>query len=354
MNILDLFCGAGGLSYGFEKAGFNSVLGVDMNPAALETYRKNHHNSMTLCGDLTSDELKEKIVQFAKDKNVVGILGGPPCQGFSLKGKKLGLEDSRNYLFQEYLAIVEEINPQFIVMENVKALTNRTNKFFLDSILDGLKKLGYQVTYQVLNAKDYGVPQSRERVFVIATKDSLFDFSTIEKQRQVNVEDAISDLNYLASGQGNFEQDYNLSPISSYQEDMRKNSLKLFNHQATNHSDLALNKLALIPPEGDKKSLPKELWGNQKFDTTWGRLKWKKVSPTIDTRFDTPSNGCNSHPVLNRAITPREAARLQSFPDNFIFYGKKTDICKQIGNAVPPRLAYQIALAVKKNSNNEF
>lgn len=138
------------------------------------------------------------------------------------------------------------------------------------------------------------------------------------------------------------------SEQSEYQQLMRQNSHHLYNHQATNHSPIALAKLAMIPSEGDKSSLPEHLKGRQKFDTTWGRLKWQSVSPTIDTRFDTPSNGCNSHPELHRAITPREAARLQSFPDDFIFYGNKTEVCKQIGNAVPPLLAFQIAKSIQQ------
>lgn len=349
MNILDLFCGAGGLSYGFGQTGFNAVLGVDFNEQALNTYQKNHKNSQILYGDLTSHELKAEIVKIAKANNVRAILGGPPCQGFSLKGKKLGMNDSRNFLFQEYLEIVRQVNPDFIVMENVKALTNKTNEYFLTQIILGLKSMDYFVNYQVLNAKDYGVPQSRERVFIIATRNKPFDFDTIIKQPNVTVEDAISDLNFLESGDGAFSQSYPIKSKSRYQQLMRQNSSILYNHQATNHSPIALKKLAMIPPEGDKTSLPEHLKGQQKFDTTWGRLKWQSVSPTIDTRFDTPSNGCNSHPTLNRAITPREAARLQSFPDDFIFYGKKTEICKQIGNAVPPRLAYQIASAIKNH-----
>lgn len=346
MKILDLFCGAGGLSYGFEQAGFKPILGVDFNASALETYQKNHKDSQILCGDLTSHELKQKIIGIARNNNIDGILGGPPCQGFSLKGKKLGLDDSRNYLFKEYLEIVKAIDPEFIVMENVKALTNKTNEYFLNQILTDLENMGFFVQHKVLNAKDFGVPQSRERVFIIATKKQRFDFNSIKRQPLVTVADAISDLYFLASGEGSLVQDYPMLAQSEYQAKLREKSIKLHNHQATNHNAVALAKLALIPPEGDKSSLPEHLKGKQKFDTTWGRLKWQSVSPTIDTRFDTPSNGCNSHPILDRAITPREAARLQSFPDDFIFYGKKTEICKQIGNAVPPKLAFEIAKSI--------
>lgn len=350
MKLLDLFCGAGGLSSGFDQAGFEIALGVDFNADALETFAKNHQHAQTLCGDLKSDDLKQQIIHFANTYHIQGILGGPPCQGFSLKGKKLGLDDERNYLFKEYLAIVKAINPQFIVMENVKALANTANGYFLNEIINQLTDMGFYVNYQILNAKAYGVPQSRERVFIIATKNKKFDFNAIIKKPTVSVQEAIGDLYFLNSGEGSFVQNYLLPATSSYQQQMRQNSTQLYNHQATNHNKIALDKLAMIPPEGDKSALPKELWGNQKFNTTWGRLKWHDVSPTIDTRFDTPSNGCNSHPVLHRAITPREAARLQSFADDFIFYGKKTEVCKQIGNAVPPLLAYAIAKAILLNN----
>lgn len=343
MNVIDLFCGAGGLSYGFEQAGFKTVLGVDINPFALETFNKNHNNSKTLCGDLTSDSFKDEIIKHLKGLKITGILGGPPCQGFSLKGKKLGLNDNRNYLFQEYLKIVKRIDPDFIVMENVKALISTAGGYFFNETENQLTKLGFSVQAKILNAKEFGVPQSRERVFIIGTKYKSFDFSMMTSENTITVSDAISDLHFLESGEGCFKQEYKITPQSTFQKDMRKNSDSLFNHQATRHSTTAINKLKMIRPEGNKNDLPLELHGNQKFSTTWSRLKWMQVSPTIDTRFDTPSNGCNSHPELHRAITPREAARLQSFPDNFIFYGKKTEVCKQIGNAVPPKLAYSIA-----------
>lgn len=347
MKLLDIFSGAGGLSLGFEQAGFSIGLGVDFNAQALETFKKNHHSAEIICGDLLNDDIKHQIINFCKENNIKGILGGPPCQGFSLKGKKLGLADERNYLFREYLKIVKEIEPDFIVMENVKALVNTANGYFISEIKNELQNLGLNTFIKVLNAKDYGVPQNRERVFIVGIKNKVFDFNSIIKEPEMNVYDAISDLCFLNSGEGDFKQNYKIDISSNYQKEMRKESAFLYNHHATNHSELALYKLSLIRPEGDKNDLPKELKGNQKFNTTWGRLKWKEVSPTIDTRFDTPSNGRNSHPFLNRAITPREAARLQSFPDNFIFYGKKTEICKQIGNAVPPKLAFSIANAIK-------
>ncbi len=150
-------------------------------------------------------------------------------------------------------------------------------------------------------------------------------------------------MSYFDSGDGAFEQDYLYEPTSEYQKERRKNSKKLYNHKASDHSDIAIKKLSMIPPECGKEHLPKELLGKQKFSGTWGRLKWDSVSPTIDTRFDASSNGTNNHPYLNRAITPREAARLQSFDDDFIFIGTKVQIRQQIGNAVPPLMAKAIA-----------
>lgn len=205
----------------------------------------------------------------------------------------------------------------------------------------------------VLNVSDYGVPQNRERAFIVGASRFSFDFNLLEPSQSVNIQDAISDLAYLCSNEGAFESDY-LNPIqSSYQALMRKDSPKLYNHQATNHSQAALEKLKFINKEQGKECLPKNLHGKQQFKSTWGRLNWNKISPTIDTRFDTPSNGTNSHPELHRSITPREAARIQSFSDNYIFYGNKTSVCKQIGNAVPPLLALALGKAILKSARND-
>ena len=157
------------------------------------------------------------------------------------------------------------------------------------------------------------------------------------------VRDAISDLAYLNSGEGDFKGSYLTDAESEYQRLMREGCATLYNHKASRHAEIALRKLAMIPPECGKEHLPKSMLGKQKFSGTWGRLKWDSPSPTIDTRFDAASNGTNNHPVLNRAITPREAARLQSFDDKFVFVGSKVSMRQQIGNAVPPLMAKAIA-----------
>lgn len=353
-RVLDLFCGAGGLSWGMHKnKSFKTVVALDFDNKAAETFKRNMPEAEVVVGDITDPFIKEKIITLSLAKGVNLIAGGPPCQGYSMKGKKLGLKDPRNFLFREYLSIVEKLQPDVFVIENVKGLLLSANGWFKNEIVETIEKIGYTVTFGTLNAENYGVPQSRERAIFICSKYGPIKLPDPTVTKKTTVRDAISDLSYLESNEGEFEQDYKYEPMSDYQKQMRMNSKKLYNHKASNHKQIAIEKLKLIPPEQGKEYLPEELHGNQKFKTTWGRLKWDTVSPTIDTRFDACSNGINNHPYLNRAITPREAARIQSFDDEFVFYGSKVYIRKQIGNAVPPLLAKAIAdqIALAFNSN---
>lgn len=351
-KILDLFCGAGGFSCGLDSVkGFKTVIGVDFDKNVLETFKKNIKNSKVIYGNLTNANIKNMVINKARKAGVNMIIGGPPCQGFSLKGKNLGLSDKRNFLFLEYVEIVKELKPEVFVIENVKNLVNACNGYFINQIINKFHKLGYIVNYGILNAKDYGVPQHRERTIIIGSKSKSIELPN-KNFNTVTIKDAISDLSYLESGEGSFISNYKYKPKSEYQKKLREGSRNLYNHIATSHSKIALKKLSMIPPEGDKSSLPTKFYGKQKFSTTWSRLIWNSQSPTIDTRFDTPSNGRNSHPYLNRAITPREAARIQSFPDNYIFYGTKCSICRQIGNAVPPLLAKAIGKSIKSAYTN--
>ena len=343
-KVLDLFCGAGGFSYGMDKnPHFQTIVALDIDEKAAETFKKNMPQAEVLVGDITDVSVREKVIDLSQKAGINMVIGGPPCQGYSMKGKKLGLKDPRNFLFREYLNPVRELQPKVFVIENVKGLLLASNGWFKEEILKAIEELGYVVEYGVLNAEDFGVPQSRERTIFICSKDRRITLPIPNEKQHVSVRDAISDLSYLESGEGDFEQDYITKPQTDYQRLMRARSKKLYNHKASNHKQVAIDKLKLIPPEQGKEFLPSEMYGNQKFKTTWGRLKWDDVSPTIDTRFDASSNGTNNHPFLNRAITPREAARIQSFDDNFIFYGSKVYVRRQIGNAVPPLLAKAIA-----------
>lgn len=342
-RILDLFSGAGGFSYGMEKnEHFKTEVAVDFNPNALITFKYNMPNAHIINGDITDINIRNQIIELSKQLNINMIIGGPPCQGFSLKGKKLGLDDPRNYLFNEYLNIVDTLQPDIFTIENVKALLSASAGWFKNRILEKVQKLGYKISYGILNATAFGVPQARERAIFLCCKEKKIDLP-IGNNDVVTVKEAIGDIAYLNSGEGSFEQEYRNEPTSDYQRERRRNSKKLYNHKASNHSPIAIKKLSMIPPECGKEYLPQELLGKQKFSGTWGRLKWDSVSPTIDTRFDASSNGTNNHPFLNRAITPREAARLQSFDDNFVFIGAKVQVRQQIGNAVPPLMAKAIA-----------
>ena len=348
-RILDLFCGAGGMSYGMHKNNhFVTKVALDINGKLAQTFEKNISEAELVIGGIQNKVVKEKIINLSRKNNINMIIGGPPCQGFSLKGKKLGLDDPRNFLFMEYLHLVEELKPEVFVIENVKSLISTSNGWFKNQIINKIEKLGYKVSVGILRASDYGVPQNRERVIFLCSKEKKTDLPAPTVKKSITVREAIEDLAYLNSNEGSFEQEYITEAKSKYQKAMRAYSNKLYNHKASNHSEIALHKLSLIPPEKGKEYLPEDLLGKQKFKSTWGRLKWDKPSPTIDTRFDAASNGTNNHPFLNRTITPREAARIQSFDDSFIFYGNKVDIRTQIGNAVPPLMAKAIADQIYK------
>lgn len=343
-RILDLFSGAGGFSYGMEmNSHFVTEVALDFNGKALDTFKRNMPQTETVVGDITDAGIKERIVNLSRQRHVNMIIGGPPCQGFSLKGKKLGLADPRNFLFNEYLNLVQAIQPEVFVIENVKSLLSTSAGWFKNQIIEKVEAMGYFVRHGVLTASDFGVPQARQRAIFICAKKCPVSLPAPTCKSKVTVRDAISDLAYLNACEGAFEQDYTTSPMSAYQRQMRKGCHRLYNHKASNHDEVAIKKLMLIPPECGKEHLPVELRGRQQFSGTWGRLKWDDVSPTIDTRFDAASNGTNNHPHLHRAITPREAARLQSFDDKFVFVGQKFYIRQQIGNAVPPLMAKAIA-----------
>lgn len=322
---------------------FKTEVALDINEKLAITLKKNMPEVEVITGDIQDEFVKEKVIELSIKRDVNMIIGGPPCQGYSMKGKKLGLEDPRNFLFIEFLNLVKRIQPDVFVIENVKSILSTSKGWFKDEIISEIQKLDYHVGFGILKAIDFGVPQTRERAIFICCKVKKIPLPLPTVKNIVTVKDAIFDLAYLDSNEGDFEQDYLNAPKSKYQQLMRGNNDKLYNHKASNHALVAINKLKMIPPEKGKEYLPKELLGKQQFKSTYGRLEWDKPSPTIDTRFDAASNGKNNHPFLNRSITSREAARLQSFDDNYIFYGPKVAVRAQIGNAVPPLMAKAIA-----------
>lgn len=350
-KVIDLFAGVGGMSRGFEDQGFEVVLANEYDPSIAAAYKENHKNTQMIVGDITSLNLEET---FGSQKGKIDvIIGGPPCQGFSQKGQRKTIHDERNFLFKYYVKVVDLVKPKYFVMENVPNLLTAEKGYFKEEISELFNAMGYQLTMGVLNASDYGVPQNRRRAVIIGKRDGSAPSLPIAEEQMVTIWDAISDLSYLESGEGGESQEYRFPPQSDYQRELRKNSKVLYNHIATKHSELALERLSMIPPNAGREVLPEEHLTKSIYSGTWTRMRKDEISVTITTRFDTPSSGKFTHPYLNRAITVREAARIQSFPDDFRFVGNKGSQMKQVGNAVPPLLASAIAKVILKDMKED-
>lgn len=351
-TVIDLFAGVGGLSLGFEMKGFDVILANEYDKSIANAYKENHKNTKMIVGDITELDLNDTF-GFYKGKVDV-IIGGPPCQGFSQKGQRKTIHDERNFLFKYYVAVVDLVKPKYFVMENVPNLLTAEKGYFRKEIEELFTGMGYSLQCGVLNASDYGIPQNRRRAVIIGKLGKQAPNLPEPKNMKVTIWDAISDLAYLNSGEGKDVQNYKLPAESEYEKLLRKGSSVLYNHVATNHSPLALKRLSLIPPNAGKEVLPKEHLTKSIYSGTWTRMRKNEISVTITTRFDTPSSGKFTHPFLNRAITVREAARIQSFPDTFRFIGNKGSQMKQVGNAVPPLLAAEIAEVIMKDIKEDF
>ncbi len=340
-TMIDLFSGVGGLSLGFEMAGFKAVLANEYDASIAESYVKNRPHVKMIVNDITQLPIQETFSEYRGKIDL--IVGGPPCQGFSQKGQRKSINDERNFLFRYYYEVVALVKPKYFVMENVPNLLTTEDGYFKKEIESLFESIGYKIVADVLNASDFGVPQNRKRAVIIGRLGDYPLSMPKPKTRKVTIWDAISDLAYLESGEGAEVQEYRYAPQSEYQRVLRDGSILLHNHVATKHSELALERLRLIPPNKGREVLPPEHLTKSIYSGTWSRMLKDDISVTITTRFDTPSSGRFTHPFLNRAITVREAARIQSFPDTFVFHGNKTSQMKQVGNAVPPLLAKAIA-----------
>ncbi len=347
-NVIDLFCGCGGLSYGFEQAGFNILLGIDNDAKALETFELNHKGAKSICGDITKVHYESDIKPLIGDKTIDVIIGGPPCQGMSLSGPRK-FDDPRNKLYLSYIRLVEEIHPKMFIIENVPGLVGLFGGQIKDSIIEKFTNMGYDIQYKILCAADYGVPQSRRRVVFVGSKIGEFEYPEIQK-KQITCSMALSDLPPLENDLGTDVMKYATDATNQYQELMRKRSSDVRNHIAANHSEHVKEIIALVPDGGNYKDLPEEYAHTRNFHVAWTRFASNKPAPTIDT-----GHRHHFHYKYNRVPTVRECARLQSFPDDFIFLGNKTQQFRQVGNAVPPIMAQEIAKKVIETleSSNE-
>lgn len=362
MNIIDLFSGIGGLSYGFKKIGCDIVLANELDKDISNSYSLNHPETKMI--NLPIQELLPHLIsQNININNINGVVGGPPCQGFSAAGKrhrKNFIDDPRNYLFRDYINVIKHFDPDFFVMENVPGFLTMNNGEIFEEVSNTFSdseifKNGiYHLSYAVVNAYDVGVPQTRKRLIVCGTKKPAFNLkekiSEYILQNNINkttVWDAISDLDYLDIDEGSDTSEYILPAYSDFQKKLRNDNNLLYGHKAFTHKPEIIERIKKIKPGENFKVLDENI--KSVHSGAYGRLSWDKPATTITTRFDTPSTGRVIHPRLNRVLTPREAARIQSFPDSFAFYGNKSIICKQIGNAVPPLLSECIANIILKH-----
>ncbi len=348
-SVVDLFSGAGGISLGFRNAGFRVLAGLDNDPSATLTYAHNFPEARAIVADLSgsAEVVKDGLLGNTPDV----IVGGPPCQGFSLAGFRNEF-DPRNDLLNNYLAIVNEIQPKAVIIENVPSMLSLYEGRAGDAIRTGLTELGYSLYEDVLNAADFGVPQNRRRVFFVALRADLdwgFTFpKPTTREKRLSTWEAISDLPPLRASLGAPTQRYRAKPKTAYQESMRLGSETLFNHEAVNHHEKTKNIISLVPDGGSYRDLPKHLQGTRRVNIAWTRMNSKKPSFTIDA-----GHNHHFHYKENRVPTVRESARIQSFPDSFKFLGNRGSQYRQVGNAVPPRLAEAIASELLRGLNND-
>lgn len=337
-KLLDLFCGAGGLSLGFERAGFSVVKAIDIDKWAVETYNYNRKNKVAEVKDVSSvDE------DFIKSIGPVdGIIGGPPCQGFSTSGQRL-IDDERNKLYREYFRVLDEVNPNFFVIENVTGLLTFAKGAVKNDIIRRADALGYKVFLDTLDTSKFGVPQIRLRIIFIGIKKTLcnkdFEFP-IGNKKPITILDAIDDLPSLDNGEDNTK--YNKPPRTEYERVIRDGMTELHNHILSKHTEDTKKTISLIPEGGSIMDLPVELRGGRNYHALLRKMDRNKPALCIDTGHRT-----YFHYEEKRIPSTREVARLQSFPDSFIFIGPRNDQQKQVGNAVPPLLAEAIAKQIK-------
>lgn len=323
INYVDLFCGAGGISLGFEREGFENIFSIDFNKGICETYTKNFPKNILIDKDI-KNLTKKEILNLTKGKKIDVVIGGTPCQGFSIAGNigRNFINDPRNHLFKEFARVVSILNPKFFIIENVARVYNHNKGKTREDIIFLFKKLGYEVDCEILNSADYGVPQVRKRVFFIGNKlgyPNKFPIKNVKNHK--NVKEAIGNLPKLSSG--------GVSKIS--------------NHTAMAHTEQMLNKMSYVSNGGSRNQIPKHI--RPKSGDPRKYIKYNKDKPSICITGDMRKV---FHYSQNRALTVRELARIQSFPDEFIFLGSKTSQQQQVGNAVPPLMAQALAKTIKE------
>lgn len=346
-RVLDLFCGCGGISEGFDLAGYDIIGGIDFNEDATKTFKHNFPKAEVLNIDISSisdEDIKKTF------KKVDIIVGGPPCQGFSSANRwQKEQDDPRNKLFFQYLRFVDVLQPKVVLIENVRGLLTRDNGYAKERIETLLQGMGYSVQMRVLCASNYGVPQNRNRAIIVGIKGKdSFSFENIKTLPKVTVDDAIGELYSFENLQPQ-QMSFSDEPSTPYRKYLRRSDNLLLDHEAIYPAEIVQKRISYVPQGGNWKDVPEHLWKTSRTNrhsSAYKRLKQDEQSCTIDTG-NAHSN--YFHPLFNRIPSIRESARLQSFPDSFEFVGSRGSKYKQVGNAVPPLLAKAIALEIKKH-----
>ena len=365
-RVIDLFAGCGGLSLGFVQAGFSIDKAVEFDPPIAKTYKANHPQTEMIVDDIRN--IDSSGIFHQGDADV--IIGGPPCQGFSMAGARIRhgfINDPRNYLFKHYFNVVTSVKPKVFVMENVKGMLsmqggqifNEILNLFSDPVLTGGSP--YHLYHRIIKAVEFGVPQKRERLIIVGTIIPDIDVEKIWEEvhseieaenpeffRPVTVKAAIGNLpNVTADGEVKAPV-----PQTPYQKYLASSNVMIENHTQSHHSPTAVARMQKIENGKNYTELEEDI--HSVHSGSYGRLCWDEPAATITTRFDTPAGGRFIHPAEDRTLSPREAARIQSFPDDYVFYGARREISRQIGNAVPPKVAYFLARLVQHILNREY
>lgn len=384
LTMIDLFAGAGGLSEGLSEAGFHGLFASEIVDTYAATYKRNHPSTQVLTADIRDVCAEDILKDLGLKRGELDLIaGGPPCQGFSINAPVRSVLDERNHLFKEYLRFVDTFAPRAILIENVPGLVSFEHGATLHAILDALAGLGYGADVRILGAAYYGVPQMRWRTIILGLRGkqlpagafpepayhapikpnftSTFDGQQLIKMPDetatihfTTVEEAIGDLPPLKSGErGSLIKEYAKAPTCDYQKRARTGSSGVYNHEAPRLSKANLERLRFIKPGGNWTDIPDELLPKgmqhaRKTDHTkrYGRVMPDGLASTILTKCD-PHWGAYFHYSQERSFTVREAARIQSFPDHYIFKGSLSEQFAQVGNAVPPLLAESVGLALK-------
>ncbi|MCH4157681.1 MAG: DNA cytosine methyltransferase [Acidaminococcaceae bacterium] len=384
LKCIDLFAGAGGLSEGLSEAGFHSMFASEIIPVYAQTYKFNHPDAQVMVKDIRTINPEIIMKNLGLQRGELDLIaGGPPCQGFSINAPVRSILDRRNHLFKEYLRFVKTFAPRAILIENVPGLVSFEHGATLHAILDSLSQLGYGTGVRILGAAYYGVPQMRWRTIILGLRGKVlpgnafpeplyhapikpnftttFDGKSLIKLpspetegRFITVKEAIGDLPELKSGErGSKIKGYRCDPFCDYQRRMRRGSSGVYNHEAGRLSIQNLERLKYIKPGGNWTDIPEKLLPAgmklaRKSDHTkrYGRVTPEGLASTILTKCD-PHWGAFFHYDQDRSFTVREAARIQSFPDYYIFTGTQSEQFAQVGNAVPPLLAEAVGINLK-------